>query len=165
MPRVAILGATGSIGRQALEVMERDRERFTVCALTANRNVELLAQQADRWRPGLLSIGSTELAQDLRARLAYEPDAILHGAVKRIRPKFMTVATEFLGLVPILWATGTGSDVMKRIAAPIVGGVFTSFLLELLVYPAIYEVWRWHFDRQKKTRAEQWTEAIELTSV
>src|SRR5579872_625878 len=79
MPRVAILGATGSIGRQALEVMERDRERFTVCALTANRNVELLAQHADRWRPGLLSIGSTELAQDLRARLAYEPDAILHG--------------------------------------------------------------------------------------
>ena len=97
--------------------------------------------------------------------LAELREAIIQGAVKRIRPKFMTVATEFLGLVPILWATGTGSDVMKRIAAPIVGGVFTSFLLELLVYPAIYEVWRWHFDLQKKTRTEQWTEAIELTSV
>lgn len=70
-------------------------------------------------------------------------EAIIQGAVKRIRPKFMTVATEFAGLVPILWATGTGSDVMKRIAAPIVGGVVTSFLLELVVYPAIYEVWKW----------------------
>jgi len=79
-------------------------------------------------------------------------EAIVHGAVKRIRPKFMTVATDFIGLVPILWATGTGSDVMKRIGAPLIGGVFTSFLLELLVYPAIYEVWRWHFElsRQKK---------------
>ncbi len=69
--------------------------------------------------------------------------AIINGAVKRIRPKFMTVATTFLGLVPILWATGTGSDVMKRIAAPMVGGIFTSFVLELVVYPAIYEIWRW----------------------
>ena len=71
-------------------------------------------------------------------------EAILDGAVKRIRPKFMTVATTFIALVPILWATGTGADVMKRIAAPMVGGVFTSFALELLVYPAIYEVWKWH---------------------
>jgi Cu(I)/Ag(I) efflux system membrane protein CusA/SilA len=68
--------------------------------------------------------------------------AIINGAVKRIRPKFMTVATTFLGLVPILWATGTGSDVMKRIAAPMVGGILTSFVLELVVYPAIYEIWR-----------------------
>jgi copper/silver efflux system protein len=71
-------------------------------------------------------------------------DAIVDGAARRIRPKFMTVATMFVGLVPILWATGTGADVMKRIAAPLVGGIFTSFLLELLVYPAIYELWRWH---------------------
>ena len=76
--------------------------------------------------------------------LAELREAIVQGAVKRIRPKFMTVGTDFVGLVPILWATGTGSDVMKRIAAPLIGGVFTSFLLELLVYPAIYEVWRWH---------------------
>jgi len=71
-------------------------------------------------------------------------ECILHGAVKRIRPKFMTVATMFLGLVPILWATGAGSDVMKRIAAPMVGGLATSFVLELMVYPAIYEVWKWY---------------------
>jgi Cu(I)/Ag(I) efflux system membrane protein CusA/SilA len=70
--------------------------------------------------------------------------AILEGAVKRIRPKFMTVATMFLGLVPILWSTGAGADVMKRIAAPMIGGIFTSFFLELLVYPVVYEIWKWH---------------------
>jgi Cu(I)/Ag(I) efflux system membrane protein CusA/SilA len=74
---------------------------------------------------------------DLRA-------AIVHGAAKRIRPKFMTVATMFVGLAPILWSNGAGADVMKRIAAPMVGGIFTSFLLELAVYPALYEVWKWH---------------------
>jgi copper/silver efflux system protein len=77
--------------------------------------------------------------------LADLQEAIRYGAVKRLRPKFMTVATTFLGLVPILWATGAGSDVMKRIAAPLVGGIFTSFLLELLVYPAVYQIWRWNF--------------------
>ncbi len=71
-------------------------------------------------------------------------EAIVHGAAKRLRPKFMTFATTCVGLFPIMWATGAGSDVMKRIAAPMVGGIFTSFLLELLVYPAIYEVWRWN---------------------
>jgi Cu(I)/Ag(I) efflux system membrane protein CusA/SilA len=89
-------------------------------------------------------------------------EAIIHGAVKRIRPKFMTVATEFAGLVPILWATGTGSDVMKRIAAPVVGGVFSSFLLELLVYPAIYEVWKWYFHRDENSGAGEPLESLEL---
>jgi Cu(I)/Ag(I) efflux system membrane protein CusA/SilA len=71
--------------------------------------------------------------------------AILHGAVKRIRPKFMTVACMFMGLVPVMWSTGSGADVMKRIAAPMIGGIVTSFVLELVVYPAIYEVWKWNF--------------------
>jgi Cu(I)/Ag(I) efflux system membrane protein CusA/SilA len=75
--------------------------------------------------------------------LADLQEAIVHGAVKRIRPKFMTVATMFVGLAPIMWSTGAGADVMKRIAAPMIGGIFTSFLLELVVYPAIYEVWKW----------------------
>ncbi|MBI5385706.1 MAG: efflux RND transporter permease subunit [Verrucomicrobia bacterium] len=70
--------------------------------------------------------------------------AISYGAVQRLRPKFMTVATTFIGLVPIMWSLGTGSDVMKRIAAPMIGGIFTSFLLELLVYPGIYQIWKWH---------------------
>jgi len=72
-------------------------------------------------------------------------EAILHGAVQRVRPKLMTVATTFTGLLPIMWSTGTGADVMKRIAAPMVGGLFTSFLMELLVYPAVYTVWKWRF--------------------
>ena len=80
-------------------------------------------------------------------------EAIMHGAVKRIRPKFMTVATTFIGLVPIMWATGTGADVMKRIGAPVIGGVFTSFIMELVVYPAIYEVWKWHFELKKQRSA------------
>ena len=69
-------------------------------------------------------------------------EAIVEGAAKRLRPKFMTFATMSVGLVPILWSTGTGSEIMKRIAAPMVGGIVTSFLLELLVYPAIYAFWR-----------------------
>jgi Cu(I)/Ag(I) efflux system membrane protein CusA/SilA len=73
-------------------------------------------------------------------------DAVLHGAVKRIRPKFMTVAVMFMGLVPIMWSTGSGADVMKRIAAPMIGGIFTSFILELVVYPVVYEIWKWHFE-------------------
>src|SRR3954447_20586500 len=71
-------------------------------------------------------------------------DAIMQGAVKRLRPKFMTVATMFIGLVPIMWATGTGADVMKRIAAPLIGGILTSFLLELVIYPPLYQAWKWH---------------------
>ena len=69
-------------------------------------------------------------------------EAIVEGAARRIRPKLMTVSTMILGLTPLLWSTGTGADVMKRIAAPMVGGLVTSFLLELLVYPAIFAIWK-----------------------
>jgi Cu(I)/Ag(I) efflux system membrane protein CusA/SilA len=79
--------------------------------------------------------------------------AIRQGAAKRIRPKFMTMATTMLGLIPIMWSIGTGADVMKRIAAPMVGGIFTSFLMELMVYPAIYEIWKWHFEMKKQEGA------------
>jgi Cu(I)/Ag(I) efflux system membrane protein CusA/SilA len=68
--------------------------------------------------------------------------AIIHGAVKRVRPKMMTVAAAMMGLMPIMWSMGTGADVMKRVAAPMVGGLATSFALELLVYPAIYLLWK-----------------------
>ena len=88
-------------------------------------------------------------------------EAIVHGAAKRLRPKFMTFATTCIGLFPIMWATGAGSDVMKRIAAPMVGGIFTSFVLELLVYPAIYEVWRWG-SFPKTVRADRGLEALAL---
>jgi copper/silver efflux system protein len=69
-------------------------------------------------------------------------DAIMHGAVKRIRPKIMTVSVILAGLIPILFSHGAGADVMKRIAAPMVGGVVTSTILELIIYPAIYMLWK-----------------------
>ncbi len=69
-------------------------------------------------------------------------DAIMHGAVKRIRPKMMTVCVILAGLLPIMFSHGSGADVMKRIAAPMIGGVVTSSILELIVYPAIYMLWR-----------------------
>jgi Cu(I)/Ag(I) efflux system membrane protein CusA/SilA len=69
-------------------------------------------------------------------------EAIYHGAVQRVRPKAMTVSVILAGLLPIMWSHGTGADVMKRIAVPMVGGVITSFIMELLVYPAIFFVWR-----------------------
>ncbi len=78
-------------------------------------------------------------------RLKNEADlteAIIHGAVKRVRPKMMTVCAAFIGLIPIMLSHGTGADMMKRVAAPMVGGLFTSFLLELLVYPPLYALWK-----------------------
>jgi Cu(I)/Ag(I) efflux system membrane protein CusA/SilA len=68
--------------------------------------------------------------------------AVHHGAVKRIRPKVMTVITIIAGLLPIMWSTGAGADVMKRIAAPMVGGSVTSLALEMLVYPVLFFLWR-----------------------
>jgi len=69
-------------------------------------------------------------------------DAVYHGAVKRIRPKMMTITTTIVGLLPILWSQGTGADVMKRIAAPMVGGLVTSGIMELAIYPVIYYLWK-----------------------
>jgi Cu(I)/Ag(I) efflux system membrane protein CusA/SilA len=85
--------------------------------------------------------GRLRTLEDLR-------EVIVYGAAKRLRPKFMTFATTCIGLLPVMWSIGTGSDVMKRIAAPMVGGIFTSFILELLVYPVVYELWK------RKTIAE-----------
>jgi Cu(I)/Ag(I) efflux system membrane protein CusA/SilA len=85
----------------------------------------------DKWKKA----GKMENLDDLK-------EAIMYGAVKRIRPKLMLVGTTLLGLVPIMFSTGTGADVMKRIAAPMVGGIGTSAILELLIYPAIYMLWK-----------------------
>ena len=91
-------------------------------------------------------------------------EAIVHGAAKRLRPKFMTVATTFLGFFPIMWATGTGSDIWKRIAAPMIGGIFTSFLLELIVYPAVFQIWKWHFEVKPTAGGSQPPERLEGAS-
>ena len=79
--------------------------------------------------------GRMATAQDLR-------DAIMEGAVQRVRPKMMTVAAIMGGLLPIMWTTGTGADVMKRIAAPMIGGMVSSTVLTLLVIPVLYMLWR-----------------------
>ncbi|HKE16857.1 MAG TPA: CusA/CzcA family heavy metal efflux RND transporter [Kofleriaceae bacterium] len=89
-----------------------------------------------RWRDE----GRLRTAADLR-------EAIVEGAAQRIRPKLMTVLTMMIGLVPVLWSTGAGADVMKRIAAPMVGGLITSFLLELAVYPAVFALWKGRLHR------------------
>jgi Cu(I)/Ag(I) efflux system membrane protein CusA/SilA len=82
-------------------------------------------------------------------------ETIVEGAAKRLRPKLMTVATMIIGLLPVLWSVGTGADVMKRMAAPMVGGLVTSFLLELTVYPALFAVWKTHAlrrtERERRT--------------
>lgn len=88
-----------------------------------------------------LSYEEARKAGNLQTREGLQ-EAIIHGAVKRIRPKLMTVAAASMGLMPIMWSMGTGADVMKRIAAPMVGGLATSFLMELMVYPAIYLLWK-----------------------
>jgi Cu(I)/Ag(I) efflux system membrane protein CusA/SilA len=79
--------------------------------------------------------GRMRTVQDLK-------DSIMEGAVKRVRPKLMTVGVILAGLVPIMFSHGAGADVMKRIAAPMIGGVVTSEILELTVYPAIYFLWK-----------------------
>jgi Cu(I)/Ag(I) efflux system membrane protein CusA/SilA len=89
-------------------------------------------------------------------------EAIHHGAVKRVRPKVMTVATLVIALLPIMWSSSAnaGADVMKRIAAPMLGGIVASFAMELLVYPAIFALWKWHFEMRQSSTAG----AEELTS-
>ena len=105
---------------------------------TADGAIELYTRRLER-----VSSQFPDVVEALAAGLGPR-EAIVEGAVKRLRPKVMTVGVMFMGLLPIMWSHGTGADVMKRIAAPMIGGIFTSFLLELVVYPAIYEVWKWH---------------------
>ena len=76
-------------------------------------------------------------------------EAVQEGAVERIRPMAMAGLANILGLIPVMWATGTGADVMKRLAAPMVGGVASAMLLTLFVIPAIYTIWFWHTDLKK----------------
>ena len=81
-------------------------------------------------------------------------EAIVHGAVKRLRPKVMTVSCMLFGLLPIMWSNGAGADVMKRIAAPMLGGIITSFLMELVVYPPIFGIWKWNAEVKPALKRE-----------
>jgi copper/silver efflux system protein len=90
-----------------------------------------------------LDLAYARAARECRLNnLAELKRSILEGTARRVRPKFMTVTTMFVGLLPIMWASGAGSDVMKRVAAPMVGGILTSFILELILYPVIYATWK-----------------------
>ena len=82
------------------------------------------------------------VAADRMRNMADLEDSIVEGAARRIRPKAMTVVAMIAGLLPLLWSSGAGADVMKRVAAPMVGGLVTSFALELLVYPALFAIWK-----------------------
>ena len=81
-------------------------------------------------------------------------DATLEGSVQRLRPKLMTVATMLIGLVPLLWSQGTGADVMKRVAAPMVGGLLTSAFLTLEIIPVVYTYWRYGQLRREQARLQ-----------
>jgi Cu(I)/Ag(I) efflux system membrane protein CusA/SilA len=97
---------------------------------------------------GVFMLMYLDLAFDERAKhgkmhnLSDLKSAVIEGAVHRVRPKLMTVAALFMGLIPIMWSSGAGADVMKRIAAPMIGGLATSFLLELVVYPVVFYIWK-----------------------
>jgi Cu(I)/Ag(I) efflux system membrane protein CusA/SilA len=98
-----------------------------------------------------ISKGKMRTWDDLR-------EAIVVGAVQRLRPKVMTVSCMLFGLLPIMWSVGAGGDVMKRIAAPMIGGIFTSFLMELVIYPPVFAIWKWNYEvkpAQKKENAAQ----------
>ena len=107
---------------------------IALAGLDAETGVVMLLYLKFAWRKRV-DEGRLHHAADLE-------EAIVEGAARRIRPKLMTVATTMIALLPILWSTGTGADVMKRIAAPMIGGLATSFLLELTIYPAIFSLWK-----------------------
>ena len=107
--------------------------------------IALLGVDAETGIFMLLYLDLAHTARQLEGRLSSATElrsAVISGAAHRIRPKFMTVATMFLGLLPILWSAGVGAVTMKHIAAPMIGGLVTSFLLELLIYPLLYELWQ-----------------------
>jgi Cu(I)/Ag(I) efflux system membrane protein CusA/SilA len=107
---------------------------IALAGVAAETGVVMLLYLDEAWKERL-ERGEMREASDLVA-------AVRDGAVGRLRPKVMTVATIILGLMPILWGHGTGSEVMKRIAVPMVGGMVTSTLLTLVVIPALYLLWR-----------------------
>jgi Cu(I)/Ag(I) efflux system membrane protein CusA/SilA len=107
---------------------------LALAGLDAETGVVMLMYLTQSW--------TSRLERNLKPTAALLWEAIHEGAVKRVRPKLMTVFAALIGLLPVMWSSGTGSEVMKRIAAPMVGGIVTSGLLELLVYPAIFAIWK-----------------------
>ncbi len=107
---------------------------LALAGLDAETGVVMLIYLTKAWKKKLQEIPIPTVAS--------LKEAIHEGAVQRVRPKLMTVFAALIGLLPVMWSSGTGSEVMKRIAAPMVGGIVTSGILELLVYPAIFALWK-----------------------
>ena len=118
------------------------RQKLGPLALKTRRQEEIVLELAGH----LEDLYSDAIRQGRMSSWDDLKDAIVFGAVKRLRPKVMTVACMLFGLLPIMWSIGSGADVMKRIAAPMVGGILTSFLMELIVYPPIFAIWKWNFE-------------------
>jgi Cu(I)/Ag(I) efflux system membrane protein CusA/SilA len=107
--------------------------------------IALLGVDAETGQVMLLYLDTTFDRRKAEGRMSNERDlfdAIYEGAVKRIRPKTMTVATDMIGLLPLMWAAGTGSEVTRRLVAPLIGGIAVSFAMELLIYPVIFYLWK-----------------------
>ncbi|MFH1241578.1 MAG: efflux RND transporter permease subunit [Pseudomonadota bacterium] len=107
---------------------------IALAGLAAETGVVMLVYLDETFERRSLA-GKMKSAEDLR-------EAIMEGAVERVRPKLMTVSTTLIGLLPIMWGTETGSEVMKRIAAPMVGGLVSSAILTLVIIPAVYDIWK-----------------------
>jgi Cu(I)/Ag(I) efflux system membrane protein CusA/SilA len=119
--------------------------------------IALLGVDAETGQVMLLYLDTTFDRFKSEGRMRNRTDlywAIHEGAVKRIRPKTMTVATDMIGLLPLLWATGTGADVTRRLVAPLIGGITISFVMELLVYPVVFYLYkRWELRHEWGKRA------------
>jgi Cu(I)/Ag(I) efflux system membrane protein CusA/SilA len=107
---------------------------IALAGVAAETGVVMLIYLDNAWK-ARLATGERATARDLYS-------AVVEGAVERVRPKMMTVTAIMAGLLPILWGNGTGASVMKRIAAPMVGGMMSSTLLTLIVIPAVYSLWK-----------------------
>ena len=124
--------------------------------------IALLGVDAETGQVMLLYLDTTFDRFKAEGRMRDEKDlfeAIYEGAVKRIRPKTMTVATDMIGLLPLMWAAGTGGEVTRRLVAPLIGGITVSFLMELLIYPLIFFLWKRRQLRREWSAAPQQVEA------
>ena len=130
---------------------------YNLSLATAVGIIALLGVDAETGQVMLLYLDTTFDKFKARGMMRNKTDlfhAIYEGAVKRIRPKTMTVATDMIGLLPLLWATGTGADVTRRLVAPLIGGITISFVMELLVYPVIFYLYK-HWQHRKEFAAEE----------
>jgi Cu(I)/Ag(I) efflux system membrane protein CusA/SilA len=122
---------------------------IALAGVAAETGVVMLIYLDHAWE----AISAQRAAEGGKAALADLYAAIMEGAVERVRPKMMTVVAIMAGLLPIMWGSGTGSEVMRRIAAPMVGGMVSSTILTLIVIPAIYALVKEFGVRKDSVRA------------